>query len=84
MDLAPGLTQKQASEQGQKTSDLLNATEGNLKKISMRQLDTAQQATVAQIKSYVEQAKAAANDGDLQRAYNLALKANLLSADLAK
>jgi hypothetical protein len=31
----------------------------------------------------MEQAKEAENDGDVQRAYNLALKANLLSAELA-
>jgi hypothetical protein len=83
MDLAPGVSQQQVSQQGQKASDLLTATDANLKKISTRQLDAAEQETVGQIKSYVEQAKAAANDGDVQRAYNLALKAKLLSADLA-
>jgi len=39
---------------------------------------------VKQIKSYMEQAKGAAKDGDVQRAYNLAVKANLLSAELAE
>jgi hypothetical protein len=37
---------------------------------------------VKQTKSYMDQAKKALDDGDLQRAYNLALKANLLSAEL--
>jgi hypothetical protein len=31
----------------------------------------------------MEQATAAKNSGDVQRAYNLAVKANLLSAELA-
>jgi len=37
---------------------------------------------VKQIKSYLEQANKAAKDQDWQRAHNLAVKANLLSAEL--
>jgi hypothetical protein len=62
---------------------LLAATDADLQKISARQLSASQQDTVKQIKSYVEEAKEAAKDGDVQRAYNLAVKANLLSAELA-
>jgi len=72
-----------ASRQIESTNQLLAASDTNLKKISGRQLSASQQDTVKQIKSYMEQAKAAATDGDVQRAYNLAVKANLLSAELA-
>ena len=39
---------------------------------------------VKQVRTYMEQAKAAAGAGDLERANNLATKAQLLSAELAK
>jgi outer membrane biosynthesis protein TonB len=67
----------------QNTGQLLDATENNLKKIN-RQLTDNEQATVRQIRTYILQAKAAVNDGDLERAYNLATKANLLSNELVK
>jgi hypothetical protein len=81
VDLSPGLS-PQASQQSERTKQLLASSDANLKKISGRQLDESQQDTVKQIKSYMDQAKTAANDGDVQRAYNLAVKANLLSAEL--
>jgi hypothetical protein len=37
---------------------------------------------VKQIKSYLEQANKALIDGDVQRAHNLAVKANLLLVEL--
>jgi len=83
VDLSPGLNPQQASHQRESTNQLLAASNANLKKISGRQLSASQQDTVKQIKSYMEQAKGAENDGDVQRAYNLAVKANLLSAELA-
>ena len=83
MDLSPEVTQKQASEQTVRTNQLLASSDANLKKISGRQLSAGQQDTVKQIKSYMEQATAAKDRGDVQRAYNLAVKANLLSAELA-
>jgi hypothetical protein len=79
--LSPGPS-PQASQQSERTKQLLDSSDANLKKISARQLDESQQDTVKQIKSYMDQAKTAANDGDVQRAYNLAVKANLLSAEL--
>jgi hypothetical protein len=65
------------------TKELLDSSEANLKKISARSLNGSQQDTVKQIESYIDQARKAADDGDVQRAYNLAVKANLLSAELA-
>jgi hypothetical protein len=83
VDLSPGVNPQQASHQKANTNQLLATSDANLKKIAGHPLSASQQDTVKQIKSYMEQAKDAANDGDVQRAYNLALKANLLSADLA-
>jgi hypothetical protein len=82
--LAPGESRNQASHQLQTMNQLLAGTEVNLKKISGRTLNASQQSVVAQIHQYMDQAKQAAADGDPQRADNLALKAHLLSEDLAK
>jgi hypothetical protein len=73
----------QASKQGDRTKQLLESSQANLKKISGRPLNESQEETVEQINSYMEQSREAAKGGDPQRAYNLAVKANLLSAELA-
>ena len=43
-----------------------------------------EQVVVTHIRSYMQQSKNAITDGDLERAYNLALKAHLLSDELVK
>lgn len=83
VDLSPRPNPQQASKQSENTRQLLAASDANLNKISERSLTANQKETLKQINSYMEQAKKALNDGDVQRAYNLALKANLLSAELA-
>jgi len=82
--IAPGVSQQQASQQLETTNHLLAMTGENLKTIASRQLNPAQQDTVKQIRSYMEQSKKAADDGDVQRAYTLANKARMLSGDLVK
>jgi hypothetical protein len=77
------MSNQEASEELNSTSQLLASADANLKQIANRQLDDAQQDAVRQIKSYMEQARTAAKNGEVQRAYTLANKANLLSADLA-
>lgn len=62
----------------------LAVIESNLKRIAGRQLDANQKETLQQVHRYMEQAKAASKDDDLQRAQNLADKARLLSDELAK
>jgi hypothetical protein len=84
VQLAPGMSPEQASNQRQNTTQLLAATDANLKQISSRPINSSQQASVSQIRKYMEQAKAAEQAGDGQRAQNLASKALLLSDDLAK
>jgi hypothetical protein len=84
VQLAPSLTKQQAANQRQNTDQLLASTESNLKAIAGRRLQASQQDTVKQIEQYVAQAKGAAKTGDLERAHNLALKAQLLSEELVK
>jgi outer membrane biosynthesis protein TonB len=82
--LAPGVSAEQASSQRRTTTQLLAATDANLKQISSRTLNSSQQASISQIRKYMEQARAAEQAGDVQRAQNLASKGLLLSDDLAK
>ncbi|HEX4488562.1 MAG TPA: hypothetical protein VH088_19945 [Terriglobales bacterium] len=82
--ISPSLPPQQASSQLQNTTALLTTTDENLKTISGTQLNADQEDMVKQIHTYVEQARAAAGAGDLERANNLATKAQLLSAELVK
>src|SRR5229473_1200524 len=84
VQLAPGVSNEQASRQRQSTTQLLATTDTNLKQLAARQLNGTQQDSVSQIRKYMEQAKAAENAGDVQRAQNLAAKALMLSDDLVK
>ena len=65
-------------------NQMLAATEANLKKISGQQLNANQQDMVTQIRQFMQQSKAAVEDGDLERARTLAWKAQLLSDELVK
>lgn len=67
-----------ASQAQQSTTQLLDATEQNLRALT-RTLSNDEQNTVSQIRSYVVQARSALKDQDLERAHNLALKAHQLS-----
>ena len=73
-----------APNQVQGVNQLMDATESNLKQISTRTLNAAQQDTVKQIRTYLDQARKAMDSGDAERARNLAVKAHLLSDDLVK
>jgi hypothetical protein len=84
IDIFPGLSPQQASQQRGRTTWLLGKTDENLKTLAGRQLNPTQQDTVNQVKRYVEESEAATNAGDVQRAYTLANKARMLSGDLVK
>ena len=77
-----------SSDEGQRkarideTNRLLGAADLNLKDIAVRGASASQEVTIKQIRSYMDAAKAAVNSGDIERAYNLANKANMLAADL--
>jgi hypothetical protein len=72
----------QASQKRNDANQMLGSTEENLKKIAELQLSAAQKDTVAQIRQFVDQSKAALADGDVERGSTLAWKAKLLSDDL--
>jgi hypothetical protein len=82
VSLSPGVSQKEASHL-QDTNELLATSDTNLRELAGRQLTPEQQDSVKQIRNYMSQAKQAEESGDLQRAHNLANKAELLSAELA-
>jgi len=82
--LSPGITQQQAAQQRQRIQQALASTDSNLQKLSGTQLTPDKQETVGQIRKFMEQSKEASKSGDLQRAENLAQKAQLLSKDLVK
>ena len=84
VQISPTVSQQQAVQQRQNTSQLLGAAEANLKKISEQSLTAERKNIVEQIRGYIEGAKAAEKAGDMQRAQNLASKARLLSDDLVK
>lgn len=65
------------------TQQLLDSTENNLRNIK-RKLSGDEESMVAQIRDYIKQSKDATKDGDHVRAHNLALRAHLLSDELAK
>jgi len=65
------------------TEQLLNSTEANLASIK-RQLSGEEQATVAQIRDFMEQSRQATKGNESVRARNLAMKAHLLSDELVK
>jgi hypothetical protein len=83
VQLAPAQGQGQGS-QSQSTTQLLANVDDNLKKIASRQLNQTQQDSVKQIRLYMDQAKTAEATGNLDRAHNLAVKAQLLSDDLVR
>ncbi|MFI5087233.1 MAG: hypothetical protein ACHP7I_02465 [Terriglobales bacterium] len=81
--LSASMPHDRAIHQKLNTNQLLEATDYNLKSIS-RTLNTDEQAMLQHIRSYMQQSRDAAKDGDTERAYNLALKAHLLSDELIK
>ncbi|HUK23070.1 MAG TPA: hypothetical protein VLV49_00720 [Terriglobales bacterium] len=84
MQLTPGQSRQAAQQQRRKINQLLATSDASLKKLSSRQLSGSEQEIVDQIRMYMEQSKTAMASSDLQRAENLATKANLLADNLAK
>jgi hypothetical protein len=82
--LTPATSPAQAQHQRASTTNLLAATDANLKRVAGRQLTPAQQRMVEEIHTYMRQAKAAAASADTNRAQTLAYKARLLSDELAR
>jgi outer membrane biosynthesis protein TonB len=69
--------------QKQNTEQLLRNSEGRLSRIN-RNLSASEQGMLRQARNYIAQSNQALQGGDVERAYNLAVKANLLSNELVK
>lgn len=81
--LSAGIPEDAATQQRRSTAQLRQTTENNIRSIN-RSLNTDEQAILQQIRMFLSQSRAADSDGDIERAYRLALKAQLLSEELAK
>jgi hypothetical protein len=81
--ISPGPARPDSPRDQATTEQLLQTVEANLNGIK-RQLSTDEQAIVTQIRDYVNQSRQATKENDAMRAHNLALKAQLLSDDLAR
>jgi outer membrane biosynthesis protein TonB len=69
--------------QRQNTEELLRNSQGRLAGIN-RPLSDSEQGMLRQARNYIDQSKQALQSGEIERAYNLAVKANLLTNELAK
>jgi hypothetical protein len=80
--IAADVSSADASHQKQTTAQLIQSTENNVKNLNNNNLNDDQKGMVTQIWSFIAQSKKATSEGDLERAYNLANKAHLLSEAL--
>ena len=69
--------------QTQTTEQLLRSSEAKLATLG-RSLSASEQAMQRQARNYIAQSNEAVRAGDIERAYNLAVKASLLANELAK
>lgn len=81
--LSTAMPHSQANDHQRTTQQLLDAADANLRGLT-RALTADERAMVEQIRAYMQQSRDAVKGGDLIRAHNLALKAHLLSDELAK
>lgn len=72
-----------AQSQTQTTEQLLRSSEAKLATLG-RDLSASEQAMQHQARNYITQSNEAVRAGDIERAYNLAVKASLLANELAK
>jgi len=84
VQLSERMPSEVASHRRASTARLLSSTEENLNRISGQTLTADQQATVSQIRLFMQQSRDAIQQSDVDRAHTLALKAHLLSDSLMK
>jgi hypothetical protein len=82
--IVPGMTPAEATRQRQNAERLLGSACDQLKQAATRPLDAQRQETAEQIRNYIDGARSALKEGDVQRANTLAEKAHLLAEDLVK
>ncbi|MDT8070791.1 MAG: hypothetical protein ROO76_21735 [Terriglobia bacterium] len=83
VQITADIPQNVANERRQQTEGLLQAAEGNLKRIN-RTLTDGEESMQRQVRNYITQSRLAMQDGDIDRAYQLAYKAQQLSQELVK
>ena len=81
--LAAAVPDAQLLHQKEDTARMVDATENALKGIN-RSLSDEEKSMRSQIQSYLQQSRKATADGDYERAFNLAKKAQLLADALVK
>lgn len=81
--IAAAIPSAKATRDKEDTAHMVDATENALKGIN-RSLNDEEQAMRMQIESYLQQSRKATADGDFEKAYNLAKKAQLLAEALIK
>jgi hypothetical protein len=72
------------SVQDRDTSQMIESTESNLKKLDSIKLNLNEEEMVKQVRQFIVQSKAATAAGDVDQARTLAWKAQLLSGELLK
>ena len=81
--IAANVSSQTLVRQKQTTAELIDSTEKDLKGLN-HGLSHDEENMLMQIKSHIAQSRSATKDGDFERAYNLALKAHLLTDALLK
>jgi len=81
--IAAAIPSAKATRDKEDTAHMVDATENALKGIN-RSLNDEEQAMRTQIESYLQQSRKATADGDFEKAYNLAKKAQQLAEALIK
>jgi hypothetical protein len=81
--IAAAMPSEAINRQKEETAQIVDTTENNLKNLS-RSLNDDEKAMKTQIQSYLQQSRKATTDGDFERAFNLAKKAQLLADALIK
>jgi hypothetical protein len=81
--IAAAMPSEAIIKQKESTAQIVDSTENSLKNLS-RHLSEEEKSLKTQIQSYLQQSRKATADGDYERAYNLAKKAQLLAEALLK
>jgi len=83
MTISPDLPKDEVDSQKRSTEQMLQNAEASLRRLN-RRLSDGEQNMARQVRNYITQSRLATQDGDLERAHNLAVKAQLLSSELVK
>lgn len=81
--IAAAIPSAQLTQQKEDTTRMVDSTENALKGLT-RSLSDDEKSMKSQIQSYLQQSRKATSDGDFERAFNLAKKAQLLADALLK